>query len=761
MMLLILCANFPVNAFADTLSVDLKANGQDALTLATSTDSFTVSLSAPGATACQMTVPAASGVDVAMSSVIAPGHPWYPAVGGSTTFTVTCTNGVNNLSDTVVVSLPAASAPVVVPPVASSTPLTADIKVNGSDGPVVTLTSGQSYTYTWSSTNATACQLTSPAASGISTSGSSAAISAGHPWYPSNASASTSVITLAITCTDGVTNASDQVKVQLNDAVTPPPTGGSPVTADIKANGSDGPVVTIASGTPYTYSWSSTNATACQLTSPAASGISISGTSASIAPGHPWYPTSASSTVLSITCTDGVTNASDTVTVALAASAPSGGSSPVTADIKINGSDGPVTINNGDAYTYSWSSTNATACQLTSPAASGISTNGTSASITPGHPFYPSVGGSTTFTILCTNGLSNATDTAVVNIAPVTPPAVGGGSSTPPPTSSTGGSSTPPSSSGSSVPPVAVGASCLYIKDYMRADFQNDPVEVLKLQAFLKIFEGYNLDLTGVYDQGTINAVNAFQLKYRADILDPWGLTGPTGYTYILTLKKVNELYCEHVFPLNEAQANEIQAFHDLVTGLRAQGINVVLPGSTVLVPVTTQVLSSTTVATSTPITVPIVGVSTTTNSQGQNSTNLAAVLFAAPKTVMDGLQCLYEFLLILIVLYIIGSVLEDVLYKKEDLTAFRKRFYTKWTAISVGLIVAGIIAYILNEWCLILPLLIALVLSLAWMALYPKHNHIKDGARAWYLAMVTRAKSPFKKKTVVTTTTTAVEKKA
>jgi hypothetical protein len=383
---------------------------------------------------------------------------------------------------------------------------------------------------------------------------------------------------------------------------------------------------------------------------------------------------------------------------------------------------------------------------MTSPVASGVATTGPATTIDPGHPFYPAIGGSTTFTITCTDGVSNATDSAVVNV--VTQSSGGGGSSS-------GGSS-----SGSSVPPVNTGAACLFVKDYMRADFNNNPQEVLKLQAFLKVFQGYDVALTGIYDQATINAVNAFQLKYRSDILDPWGLTGPTSYTYILTLKKVNELYCLGTFPLNEAQAQEIIAFRELITGLRAQGIDVQFPangGGSVLVPVTrTRVetiggsIGSTTASTTT-ITIPVVGLSTTTDSKGQNTdttSKLASVLFAAPKNLMDTLQCIYEFLLILIVLYFIACLLEDVLYKKEDLTAMKKRFFTKWATIATGLVIAGILAYIWNEYCLILPLLIALILSLIWMALYPKHNTIKD-PKAWIPVI------PFTKKTVTTTTTT------
>lgn len=45
--------------------------------------------------------------------------------------------------------------------------------------------------------------------------------------------------------------------------------------------------------------------------------------------------------------------------------------SALSADIKINGSNGPVTITNGQTWNYSWVSNGATACQITTP--SGVS----------------------------------------------------------------------------------------------------------------------------------------------------------------------------------------------------------------------------------------------------------------------------------------------------------------------------------------------------------------------------------------------------
>src|SRR3989338_6727845 len=226
----------------------------------------------------------------------------------------------------------------------------------------------------------------------------------------------------------------------------------------------------------------------------------------------------------------------------------------------------------------------------------------------------------------------------------------GGGSSS----GSGGGGSSRPSTSTSTV----TEAVCFYLRDYMRRDFANDPIEVLKLQGFLRNFEGHSeVTLTGVFDQATFDAVSAFQMKYFSDILEPWGHTGPTGYVYILTLKKINEIYCQRIFPLNQSQVNEIAAFRALLDSLRTRGVDVELPPPSESGSVEERGLSTTT-----PIVIPIVGEAEPP--QGQNLRNLAAAIFALPDNLLDIIKCSYEFLLVIIVLYILGNVLKDVLYK-------------------------------------------------------------------------------------------------
>src|SRR3989344_3166270 len=250
-------------------------------------------------------------------------------------------------------------------PITTHAAFSADIKANGSDGPV-TITAGDEFSYSWSSTDFTACVLTSPTGdSGISLAGNGGPIPQGHPWYPAVGGSTT----LTFNCTDGVQSASDFVVI--NVVAVPPPT---PVTVDIKANGSDGPI-TITNGNDWNYSWTSSNATACVLTSPTGnSGISTAGNGGPISSGHPWYPAAGGSTTLTFNCTNGTQSASDSVVINIAAIVPP---TPVTVDIKANGSDGPVTITSGDSWNYSWSSNGATACVLTSPTGdSGISLAG-------------------------------------------------------------------------------------------------------------------------------------------------------------------------------------------------------------------------------------------------------------------------------------------------------------------------------------------------------------------------------------------------
>lgn len=203
-------------------------------------------------------------------------------------------------------------------------------------------------------------------------------------------------------------------------------------------------------------------------------------------------------------------------------------------------------------------------------------------------------------------------------------------------------------------PPGSSPAGCRLLYDYMRKDLNNNPTEVTKLQTFLRDIEGYtNLSITGVYDDATVAAVNAFQVRYGNDILVPWGYSAnaPTGYEYILTQKKVNEIYCNLAFPLTPLQQNEIDSYRNFLQSLRNAGItSPQLPPSE---------------GTSTPlIQNSIIGIaSTTPASQNIFSKMLANVLYA-----LGGAQCpsvfcgWFNLLLILVII-----VLSYYLYKERQ----------------------------------------------------------------------------------------------
>ena len=74
---------------------------------------------------------------------------------------------------------------------------------------------------------------------------------------------------------------------------------------------------------------------------------------------------------------------------------------------------------------------------------------------------------------------------------------------------------------------------------------KNNIEEVKNVEGFLNTKEGETLDIDGRYSQDDFDAIKRFQLKYREDILDPWGISTPTGYIYTTTIKKINELHCK------------------------------------------------------------------------------------------------------------------------------------------------------------------------------------------------------------------------
>jgi hypothetical protein len=122
-----------------------------------------------------------------------------------------------------------------------------------------------------------------------------------------------------------------------------------------------------------------------------------------------------------------------------------------------------------------------------------------------------------------------------------------------------------------------------YLKSSIKAGQQNDPTEVSKLQDFLSTFGGFSdVKDTGVYDQATQNAVRLFQDQHKDDVLNPWGLSGPTGYVYITTRNEVNNIYCQgqKTFALSQADNQEISAYRGYLNSLRNAKSHGVAPAS-------------------------------------------------------------------------------------------------------------------------------------------------------------------------------------
>ena len=99
-------------------------------------------------------------------------------------------------------------------------------------------------------------------------------------------------------------------------------------------------------------------------------------------------------------------------------------------------------------------------------------------------------------------------------------------------------------SSTSPVDKTVVGESCDYLGEYLKSGVMNTVGEVVKLQKFLNDVEKIQVQITGKFDSATITAVKVFQSRYASDVLTPWGLSEPTGYVYVTTRAKINQIRC-------------------------------------------------------------------------------------------------------------------------------------------------------------------------------------------------------------------------
>lgn len=87
-----------------------------------------------------------------------------------------------------------------------------------------------------------------------------------------------------------------------------------------------------------------------------------------------------------------------------------------------------------------------------------------------------------------------------------------------------------------------------YLDSYIRYGYNNNAADVRRLEQFLNDYEEEDLTVDGVYGRSDEEAVKRFQLKYRAEVMDPWGMTTPTGYVFRTTRDHVNTLHCAYEY---------------------------------------------------------------------------------------------------------------------------------------------------------------------------------------------------------------------
>lgn len=81
----------------------------------------------------------------------------------------------------------------------------------------------------------------------------------------------------------------------------------------------------------------------------------------------------------------------------------------------------------------------------------------------------------------------------------------------------------------------------IYLKEPIKLGKKNDIDDVKLLQTFLNTYEGYSLQVDGVYKVFDYISVIAWQEKYAEFILKPFALTRGTGYVHTQSLKKIKD----------------------------------------------------------------------------------------------------------------------------------------------------------------------------------------------------------------------------
>ena len=252
-----------------------------------------------------------------------------------------------------------------------------DIKANNSDGPIA-LNDPANYTLLWTSQHAASCVGSGAWSGSKAINGSEAKSNMGSGVY-----------TYTITCSNQHGSATDAVRVNVRQPQMP--------IVDIKANNSDGPI-NLVSPASYTLSWTSNNASSCSASGAWSGSKNVFGTESSSNVGVGNY-------TYTITCSNLAGSATDSVTVNVSQQV-----NYPTVDIKVNGTDGSISLISPASYTLSWTSNNASSCSASGAWSGSKNVFGTESSSNVGVGNY-------TYTITCSNQYGSANDTVTVYVS--------------------------------------------------------------------------------------------------------------------------------------------------------------------------------------------------------------------------------------------------------------------------------------------------------------------------------------------------------
>lgn len=337
-------------------TVDLKVNSSNGPLNVGAPGSYTLSWTSTNAASCSASG-SWSGAQATNSS-----QAYSNVAAGAYTYSITCTNPAGSATDSVTVNV------LSVPTVSVSAP--------------AAVTAPASYTATWTSSNATSCTGSSRfnTLTGLTGSKAETNLPVGSYDY-------------TVTCTNAVGAIASDTKRTVVYA--------APF-VDLKVDGSDGPALTRTGPASYSASWTSSNATQCIGSSRLAgySGLLGSRAETNIPAGTTYDYT--------VTCQNAAgTTVSDTIRMIVVA-AP-------TVDVRVNGSNGPLTFTEPASYTVTWSSTNATACSALNNLSGPIGTSGSTAFSNVVQAVYR-------YTVQCDNAAgTTASDTVMVTVNPPPP----------------------------------------------------------------------------------------------------------------------------------------------------------------------------------------------------------------------------------------------------------------------------------------------------------------------------------------------------